>query len=107
MLDDGRPRPVRVDTVDSGLAPLALVTLIQTTDISLSALAKIRKIGAMIPEAVVGANGEAAVITFDDRVRLVQDFTTDPDAISKLSGICNGLTRWADACSTRLMKRSN
>lgn len=37
----------------------------------------------MIPEAVVGANGEAAVVTFDDRIRVIQDFTTDPDAISK------------------------
>lgn len=83
LLDDGRPRPVRVDVADFGLAPVALVTLIQTSDISLSALAKIRKVGAMIPEAVVGANGEAAVVTFDDHVRVVQDFTTDADAISK------------------------
>ena len=41
LTDDGNPRAVRVDTVDAGLAPLALVTLIQTSDISLSALAKI------------------------------------------------------------------
>jgi VWFA-related protein len=83
VLDDGQPRPVRVDTADAGLAPIALVTLIQTSDISLSALAKIRKVGAMIPEAVVGANGEAAVVSFDDHVKVVQDFTTDADAISR------------------------
>ena len=83
LLDEGKPRPVRVDTVDSGLAPIALVTLIQTTASSLSALAKIKKVGAMIPEAVVGANGEAAVVTFDDEVKLLQDFTTDPDSIAK------------------------
>jgi VWFA-related protein len=83
LLDDGRPRPVRVDFVDFGLAPIALVTLVQTSDISLSALAKIRKVGAMIPEAVVGANGEAAVVTFDNHVKVIQDFTTDADAISK------------------------
>jgi VWFA-related protein len=83
LLDDGKVRPVRVDTVDSGLAPIALVTVIQTSDISLSALAKIRKVGAMIPEAVVGANGEAAVVSFDDQIKVAQDFTTDADAISK------------------------
>ena len=82
LLDDGRSRPVHLDTIDSGLAPIALVTLIQTTAISGSALAKIKKVGAMIPAAVVGANGEAAVITFDDEVKLVQDFTTDADAIA-------------------------
>ena len=83
LLDDGKPRPVRVDTVDSGLAPVALVTLIQTSDITLSALAKIRKVGVMIPEAVVGANGEAAVLTFDDHIKVAQDFTNDADAISQ------------------------
>lgn len=44
LLDDGKARPVRVDAADSGLAPIALVTVIQTTAISLSALAKIRKV---------------------------------------------------------------
>lgn len=83
LLDDGKARPVHVDSADSGLAPIALVTVIQTSDISLSALAKIRKVGAMIPEAVVGANGEAAVVTFDDHVTVAQDFTTDADAISR------------------------
>jgi VWFA-related protein len=83
LLDDGKPRPVRVDTIDSGLAPIALVTLVQTSDITLSALAKIKKVGVLIPEAVVGANGEAAVITFDDEVKITQDFTTDADAISQ------------------------
>jgi VWFA-related protein len=83
LFDGGKPRPVRVDFVDSGLAPIAFVTLIQTSDISLSALAKIRKVGAMIPEAVVGANGEAAVVTFDNHLKVIQDFTTDADAISK------------------------
>jgi VWFA-related protein len=83
VLDDGKPRRVRVNIADSGLAPIALVTLIQTSDISLSALAKIRKVGAMIPEAVVGANGEAAVVSFDDHVKVVQEFTADADAISR------------------------
>lgn len=74
---------MRVDTIDSGLAPIALVTLIQTSDITLSALAKIKKVGVLIPEAVVGANGEAAVVTFDNDVKVAQDFTTDADAVSQ------------------------
>jgi VWFA-related protein len=83
VLDEHKPRPVRIDTTDSGLAPIALVTVIQTSGISLSALGKIRKVGAMIPEAVVGANGEAAVLAFDDQIKVLQDFTTDADAISE------------------------
>jgi VWFA-related protein len=82
LLDDGKPRAVRVDSADSELAPLALVVLIQTSDISQSALLKIRKVGTMIQEAVVGANGEAAVVTFSDKVRVAQDFTNRADEIS-------------------------
>ncbi|HMJ61066.1 MAG TPA: VWA domain-containing protein [Bryobacteraceae bacterium] len=82
LLDDSRPKPVHVDVIDSGLPPIALVVLVQTSDRSLSALAKIREAGAMISEAVVGANGEAAVIAFDDEVRVLQDFTHDADAVS-------------------------
>ena len=81
VLDEGRPRAVRVDTVADGLAPVALVALVQTTAMSLSALAKIRKVGAMVPGAVVGANGEAAVVTFDDEIKVVQDFTANADPI--------------------------
>jgi VWFA-related protein len=83
VLDKGKPQPVQVDTEDSGLAPIALVMLIQTSDISLSALAKIRKVGIMIPDAVVGANGESAVVAFDSQVKILCDFTPDADAISK------------------------
>lgn len=82
LLDDSTQKPVNVDVVDFGLPPIALVVLVQTSARSLSALAKIRKIGAMIPEAVIGANGEAAVIAFDDEVTILQDFTRSPDAVS-------------------------
>jgi VWFA-related protein len=82
LLDDGKSRAVQVDTIDSGLPPVALVTLVQTSDLSLSALGKIRKTGSMISDSVLGANGEAAVVTFDSDIKLVQNFTTDEDAIS-------------------------
>ncbi len=83
LLDNATPKPVNIDVIDSDLAPIALVVLIQTSDISLSALAKIRKVGTVISEAVVGGNGEVAVATFNDRVEIIQDFTRDADEVSK------------------------
>jgi len=83
LLDGSARKPVNVDLVDFGLPPIALVVLVQTSARSLSALAKIRKVGAMIPEAVVGANGEVAVIAFDDEIRIVEDFTRSEDVISE------------------------
>lgn len=90
LLDDSVPKPVRVDVVDFGLPPIALVVLVQTSARSHSALGKIRKVGAMIPEAVVGENGEAAVIAFDDDIRVLQDFTRSPDAVSDAFGKLKG-----------------
>lgn len=106
LLDDGKPRPVRVDVVDYGLAPVALVTAVQTSGMSLSALAKIRKVGSMITGAVVGANGEGAVLTFGDEVKLAQDFTADPDLVEKAFVRSSLRTQRRGACSMRSTRLS-
>lgn len=82
LLDEGKPRPVRVDTIDSGLAPVALVTLVQTGDMSLAALKKLDKMGGLIALSVVGGNGAGAVITYDSDVKVAQDFTNQPSLLS-------------------------
>lgn len=82
LFDNSRPKKVDVDVIDSGLAPISLIVLVQTSELSLSALGKIRKVGAMIPEAVVGDNGEVAVLAFDDQIRVLQDFTHSAEAVT-------------------------
>ncbi len=82
LLDNGKRRQVNVDVLEAGLSPISLVAVVQTSNMSLAAVAKIKKIGSMIPLAVVGANGEAALVTYDAGVQLVQDFTKDPENIS-------------------------
>lgn len=74
LLDNGEPQAVQVDDPDTVTAPFQLVVLIQTSDISQAALLKIRQVGAVVQEAVAGGNGEAAVVTFSDEVKLVQNF---------------------------------
>ncbi len=88
VLDNGQSRSVRVDDPDSVTAAFRLVVLIQTSDISDSALLKIRKVGTMIQDAVAGANGEAAVVTFADQVKTVHDFTSSAD---ELAAVFRGL----------------
>jgi VWFA-related protein len=82
LLDNGKRRQVTVDVVESGISPLSLVAAVQTSNMSLAAVEKIKKIGSMIPLAVVGANGKAALVTYDNNVQLVQGFTTDAGKIS-------------------------
>jgi VWFA-related protein len=106
VLDNGVPRPVRVEAPDSITAPLALVVLVQTSDISDSALRKVEKVGTMIQDAVAGANGSTAVITFADRVKVAQDFTSDDAAIAavfrSLQSVATRKGRLLDAVSKGL-----
>jgi hypothetical protein len=73
-----------VDGPDADLATLALVVVIQTSDISQSALLKVAKVGTMLQDAVAGANGQVAVVTSSDRVRIVHDFTGRASEISEV-----------------------
>jgi VWFA-related protein len=74
LTDNGRP--VR-HTLESTQNPIALVLAIQSTSISEPALAKIRKIGSLIQPLIAGERGSIAVLTYGDRVKLVEDFTGD------------------------------
>ncbi len=71
-------RVVQKIDVETVYTPIALVAAVQSSEISAAALAKIRKIGSMIEPLVVGSGGEAAVVTYADEVRTVQEFTGDP-----------------------------
>ena len=75
--DEGVRQKIRMDTSDTVVAPVSLVVAIQCSGISAAALAKIEKVGAMIQPLVIGDRGKAAVVAFDDEVRVFQDFTSD------------------------------
>jgi VWFA-related protein len=81
LLDDGVPGEITLDTFDTGVAPISLVVAIQSTGISTPALTKIRRIGGMIEPLVIGSRGAAAIVTFDEEVRWLQDFTADSGEI--------------------------
>src|SRR5579871_5283254 len=79
--DDGVRQDIRMDTSDSVLAPVSLVVAVQCSGISASALAKINRVGGMIQPLITGDRGSAAVIAFDDEVRVLQGFTSDSSKI--------------------------
>ncbi len=82
VVDEGKTRAVHVDISDSDAPPIALVIAIQASSFTDPAIKKIRKTASMISQSVLGANGEAAVLAFDDEVRVIQDFTRDQDRIA-------------------------
>jgi VWFA-related protein len=93
LYDDGVPqRQLQVDSSDTVLAPVALVIAIQCSGISQAALEKIHKIGGMFQPLIAGEKGEAAVLAYDDDVRLIQGFTRDSSDLVRAFESVNGRT---------------
>jgi VWFA-related protein len=83
VLSDGIRQEVTLDRFDTGVAKISLAIAVQTSGISTPALTKIHRIGGMIQPLVIGSGGEAAVLSFDDGVTWLQDFTPDSAAIQR------------------------
>jgi len=81
LTDNGKPQKIRMDTSDTILAPISIVILIQASGISIPELGRIHNIGAMIKPIVIGDRGQAAVISYDREVRVLQPFTSDSTKI--------------------------
>ena len=81
LTDGGVPQQLRMDTSDTVLAPVSLMVLIQANGISAPVLARTQQVGGMIKPLVVGDRGQAAVIEFDDEIRVRTDFTADSSVI--------------------------
>jgi VWFA-related protein len=71
----------RITHFDLGGDALSLVILVETSSRIAPLLPQVRKTGIVLSEAVMAANGEAAVVGFNDSVDKLQDFTANHDQI--------------------------
>ena len=83
LLDEGAPRRLELDVAGTGVAPLSLVVAVQSSGFSATALAKIRPAGSLLQPLVTGERGTAALLAFDEKVRWLQDFTSDPSLVTQ------------------------
>jgi VWFA-related protein len=67
---------------DVAFLPLSMAICIQRSDNIEAILPKIRKMGNVIHDLLVGQDGEAAIVTFDHRIETAQEFTNDPELIN-------------------------
>ena len=116
VLSDGKPQKVRMLERDAGVLPIHAVLVLQSDDGSEPALAKIKKTASVFSSYItndmeIGSPSLAAVVTAADEVRVVQDFTADPnvlgDALVKVLAR-GGASRLLDGVSLAcdlLMKR--
>ena len=82
VFDNGRAQKATVDTIDTGVAPIALVVAVQSSGISAAVIEKVQKIGVMIQPMVTGERGAAALVSFDRKVNWLQHFTNDEDVLA-------------------------
>jgi VWFA-related protein len=79
ILDNGAPQ--QITQFQLALQPVALVIVVQTNESVDPLLDQVRPVGSEFSGLLVGQKGVAAVLSFDDRVHVLQDFTGDPLAL--------------------------
>jgi VWFA-related protein len=93
----------KLEGFDLGGAPLSVVVVMETSSRIQALFPALRRTGILFTQTVIGENGDAAVIGYDDQVNHLQDFTSDHDAIEKVITDMkpgNSGTRLYDALST-------
>jgi VWFA-related protein len=83
VLDNGQAQKTTVDTISTGVAPIALVIAVQSSGISAAVLQKVQKIGSMIQPLITGERGCAALVSFAEHVTWLQECTRSPDEIAR------------------------
>jgi len=79
LYDNEKPQDIKVDV---SYIPISLVVAVQANWDMGAVLPKLRNIGSLFQGLVTGEQGEVAVLCFDHRIQVLQDFTTDGDLIS-------------------------
>lgn len=69
--------------LDVTFQPIDVVVVIQANGVTDEVLPRIKKMGPLLEGLVVGEQGSVAVIAFDHRIRVMQDFTADGTKIKK------------------------
>ncbi len=80
LYDNNKPQRI---TADVSYEPISLVMAIQASDMLTDVLPKVQRIGNEVTDLIVGAGGEIAVVAFDHRIQLLQDFTDDGGKVSE------------------------
>jgi VWFA-related protein len=93
ITDNGVPQ--KVVHFDLGGDPLSIVFLVETSTRISPLLPQIQKAGIVLGETVMGPDGEAAVLGFNDSVDKLQDFTTNRDNVEKIFTKLNTVTSGA------------
>ena len=75
-----------IESFDIGNAPLSVTIVVETSSRVEALLPAVRRTGILLTQSVLGMDGEAALIGYNDEVDRLLNFTGDDDAIKKAVG---------------------
>jgi len=81
VFDNGAPQEMKEFELTT--PPLSLVIVVETSTRIAPVLSQVRKSGILFTQLILGESGEASIITYDQRVEIAQEFTTNGDLIEK------------------------
>lgn len=80
LYDNDKPQEIRVDV---SFQPIDVVVCLQADAVTQDVLPRVRKIGPLLENLVIGEQGQVAILAFDHRIRVMQDFTSDGEKIKE------------------------
>jgi VWFA-related protein len=80
LYDNNRLQTIKADVHDE---PLSLVIAVQKSANLTEILPKIQRIGSMLNDLIAGQDGETAILAFDHRMQLAQDFTNETGKVTE------------------------
>jgi hypothetical protein len=75
-----------IESFDIGIAPLSMAIVVETSSRVEALLPAVRRTGILLTQTVLGPDGEAALIGYNDEVDCLLEFTSDDNAIEKAVG---------------------
>jgi Ca-activated chloride channel family protein len=84
IYDNGKPQ--RIEGFESEPRRAALVIVVQTTRAIAPLIKNLESLSGIFSNLLLGPEGVAAVVTYSDRVRVVQDFTSDANQLQTTLG---------------------
>lgn len=80
LFDNNKRQIIKADVHDQ---PLSLLIVVQKSSNLTEILPKVQRIGSMLSGLIAGQDGETAVLAFDHRIQVAQDFTGDTGKITE------------------------
>lgn len=80
LYDNNKLQKITADVRDE---PLSLVVAVQRSSNISEILPKIQRIGPLLQQLLAGQDGEVAIVGFDHRIQVMQDFTNETTKVSE------------------------